>query len=243
MRSDRGIRKMDAAKEALVQVLEKLSAGRGGRHCLAERATGRDPWIVPLGPVEINQARQAIQQAEANGGTPLGEFMKIGADALLQARAQAHYGEFRLLVVTDGENTQGLPPRVLLARYHVPRADGGCDWRRPAGRPQPGHASPLVSPRGRSGVATAGGATSICRDVGRRRCHIPEDFELLEGLPVDVAAAALAALADVGNRTHSGGGSRPATGQRLDSGPGPANRRARKLVAGPDRVADHCCGA
>ncbi len=41
---------------------------------------------------------------EAGGGTPLGQYMKLGADTLLAQREnQYNYGSYRLLVITDGE--------------------------------------------------------------------------------------------------------------------------------------------
>ena len=46
----------------------------------------------------------AIDSIQSGGGTPLGEYMKRGADVLLNARRkQFGYGTYRLLVVTDGE--------------------------------------------------------------------------------------------------------------------------------------------
>jgi len=46
----------------------------------------------------------AIDSIQSGGGTPLGDYMKRGADALLEARKkQFGYGTYRLLVVTDGE--------------------------------------------------------------------------------------------------------------------------------------------
>jgi hypothetical protein len=47
---------------------------------------------------------QAIDRPMPGRGTPLGAYIKKGADRLLEARAkQFGYGTFRLLVVTDGE--------------------------------------------------------------------------------------------------------------------------------------------
>src|SRR5690606_31118262 len=47
-------------------------------------------------------------------GTPLGQFIKIGADRLLQVMEKQHgYGSYKLLIVTDGEATDG----GLMNRY------------------------------------------------------------------------------------------------------------------------------
>ena len=61
-------------------------------------------WFYPLGPRDDVKLMQAIDRPMPGRGTPLGAYIKKGADRLLEARAkQFGYGTFRLLVVTDGE--------------------------------------------------------------------------------------------------------------------------------------------
>ena len=59
---------------------------------------------------------EAIALPRPHSGTPLGQYMKIGADRLLEARADQYgYGTYRLLIVTDGKaNDQ------RLVRRHAP---------------------------------------------------------------------------------------------------------------------------
>jgi hypothetical protein len=62
--------------------------------------------IVPLGPPEPDAAAQQIRTMRARGGTPIG-------DALIEARLALDRTGLRrrhLLVVTDGENTDGVSP-------------------------------------------------------------------------------------------------------------------------------------
>ena len=66
-----------------------------------------DYWAYPLAPVDRDGLKTAIERINADGGTPLGERIKDGADALLEVRSGEHYGTYRLLVVTDGEATDG----------------------------------------------------------------------------------------------------------------------------------------
>ena len=62
----------------------------------------------PLGPRDDGRLLEALTPIRARGGTPLGQYIKLGADRLLEQRAeQLGYGTFRLLVVTDGEATDG----------------------------------------------------------------------------------------------------------------------------------------
>jgi Ca-activated chloride channel family protein len=63
-------------------------------------------WIYKLGPLNQNSFIAAVNGARVGGGTPLGAYMKEGADALLQCREKEHgLGSYKMLVVTDGEAT------------------------------------------------------------------------------------------------------------------------------------------
>lgn len=99
-----GQQKMLAAKDALKQVLHNLPPGIN----VGLLVLPRGDWVYPLGPRDDSKLVPAIDSIEAGGGTPLGEYLKIGTDRLLQARAQnLGYGNYRLLVITDGEATDG----------------------------------------------------------------------------------------------------------------------------------------
>lgn len=103
----RGISKMEAAKSALTTVLNGLPPEAHVGIVVLNQGTGPDSWIVPLGPIHREQTRAAIASLQPDGGTPLGYFMKVAADALLAERKKTHYGSYRLLIVTDGEATDG----------------------------------------------------------------------------------------------------------------------------------------
>ena len=101
MRDAKGnsVRKIEAAKIALHEVLKQVP---DTTH--VGLVTFHKKWLYPLGPKDDNRLKGAIDSLSAGGGTPLGEFEKIGADALLAKRAKQYgYGSYRLLVVTDGE--------------------------------------------------------------------------------------------------------------------------------------------
>ena len=96
--------KMTAAKSALKQVLQTVPAQtRIGLLVFSAKGVDND-WIYPLGPRDDARLLQAIDRPMPGQGTPLGKYLKMGADRLLEERAkQFGYGTFRLLVVTDGE--------------------------------------------------------------------------------------------------------------------------------------------
>jgi uncharacterized protein YegL len=60
-------------------------------------------WVVPLAKINQDTIHPIIDAVVAEGGTPLGSAMKLGADALLDLRKKEKYGTYRLLVITDGE--------------------------------------------------------------------------------------------------------------------------------------------
>jgi hypothetical protein len=117
MRSDRRQTKVEAAKEALLTVLKpgELPPDTKVGIVLLNGDWEPESWLYPLGPVDQAALSRAVRGITASGGTPLGECMKVGADALLSLRAKQQYGSYRLLIVTDGEaNT----PRIV--ERHLP---------------------------------------------------------------------------------------------------------------------------
>ena len=78
--------------------------------------------VVPLAPHNRAQFMAAVNQASPGGGTPLGTSIKTGVDALTtQYKKQLGYGEYRLIVVTDGEASDSISTGVKPAnRYGIP---------------------------------------------------------------------------------------------------------------------------
>jgi Ca-activated chloride channel homolog len=73
---------------------------------------------VPLGPGNRERFLAEVQKTVAGRNTPLTESIEQGVNRLVRQReGQLGYGEFRLVVVTDGEATgRPLPKAVLYAR-------------------------------------------------------------------------------------------------------------------------------
>jgi Ca-activated chloride channel homolog len=66
---------------------------------------------VPLGLGNRPKFYAAVNSVDANGGTPLSSAIEIGYEALrAQAIRQLGYGEYHLVVVTDGEANPGYDP-------------------------------------------------------------------------------------------------------------------------------------
>ena len=95
-----GRARMSVAKDALKQVLDQIPDTTHVGILVFPRGN----WVYPLGPRKESMLAGAIDSIQSGGGTPLGDYMKRGADALLKARRnQFGYGTYRLLGVTDGE--------------------------------------------------------------------------------------------------------------------------------------------
>jgi Mg-chelatase subunit ChlD len=76
--------------------------------------------VVPMGAPDSDRAAAAIDKLEADGGTPIGQAMITAKRALDDTGLARRH----LLVVTDGENTDGVAPdRVAVAINKRPEAE------------------------------------------------------------------------------------------------------------------------
>lgn len=110
--------KMDAAKDALWEVMKDIPPSTNVGLLVFSHRNSRQlgAWPYPLGPANRSQLRYAIYAPLPGGGTPLGQYLKIGADKLLEQRQkQRGYGSYRLLVVTDGQASD-----AYLLRQYLP---------------------------------------------------------------------------------------------------------------------------
>ena len=98
------MQKMIAAKRAISQVLQRVSQETHVGLLVFSGRNKSDDWVYPLGPRDDAKLIAALERITPDGGTPLGAYMKIAADRLLEQRAeQSGYGTYRMLVVTDGQ--------------------------------------------------------------------------------------------------------------------------------------------
>ena len=101
---DRTKSKMEAAKAALQQVLANIPDGTQIGLLVFSGVNIHNEWVYPLGPKDTEKLIAAIHLPQPSGDTPLGKYIRIGANRLLEQREkQYNYGNYRLLVVTDGE--------------------------------------------------------------------------------------------------------------------------------------------
>lgn len=90
--------RMEIAQDALTDVLSKTPP------TTKIGLLTFDNWKYDLGPVDFDLLKVAIKNCSPGGGTPLYQYMKIGADRLLEERAKKlNVGSYKLLVVTDGQ--------------------------------------------------------------------------------------------------------------------------------------------
>lgn len=94
-----GKTRMKVAQNALADVLTKLPPTT---HI---GLITFDGWAYKLGPINKEQLAAAIEATTASkSSTPLWQYIKYGADALLQERQKNNnVGRYKLVVVTDGE--------------------------------------------------------------------------------------------------------------------------------------------
>lgn len=193
MRYER-IRKMDAAKQSLRVVLEKLPADAEVGVLALNRG-----WVMPFQTIDRRQLESQVNRLRASGGTPLGMRMREATDKLLELRSKDPYGDYRLLVVTDGEaSDQGLLDAILpdiMARNFVVDVIG-------------------VDMESEHSLATAVTAYRRADDPSSLEEAIAEslaesdesdlvggesDFELIAGLPVEIAPVLISSLTTANN--------------------------------------------
>ncbi len=100
--------RMEAAKKAIKAVVADVEQETHVGLLVFSGRNKSGEWLHPLGARNDTKMFTALDQLNPDGGTPLGSYIKKGANALLDDREAQHgYGSYRLLVVTDGEANAG----------------------------------------------------------------------------------------------------------------------------------------
>jgi len=110
-----GQRKIIAAKQALHEFVKTLPPDTNIG--LAAFDTFGTSERAHISKVNYDLLSRIIDDVHTGGGTPLRKAMDIGYKALTeQARTQLGYGEYHLLVVTDGMADSGSEPTNLISK-------------------------------------------------------------------------------------------------------------------------------
>jgi len=233
MRRDRRSR-IDAAKSSLTQVIQQIAPGTNVGVLLLNGARQNGNWFIPIGPVNPQEAIDRISKLRANGGTPLGDALRIASDELLALRSKKIYGTYRLIVVTDGEaSDQALLDQYLpdiLSRGIIIDAIG-VDMRGDHSL-----ATRVHSYRRADDQASLSNAIQeiLAEGSGTDQGNSSEDFALLEGLGDLDVSEVLKALATPNNEKVTGIRSRQASGSAAaDGGFGNPNNGPNNGPNGP----------
>lgn len=219
MRTDQGrIDRIEAAKVALDQVIDMLPEATTELGVLLLNGESQNNhWLVDLAPLNKETAKRQVQQLRANGGTPLGATIEIGMNKLIALREKQKYGTYRLLVVTDGEATdESYMRRVLpdaLSRGILFDVIG-VDMQSDHSLAKFAHSYR----RADDAAAFQEALVEVLAESGGQDDGVG-DFEMLEGLPSEVAAGVLKSLSSPKNgplRTNN----RPGVNISFSSGGG-----------------------
>jgi len=102
---------------ALIQQFANYATAHPGEPVLVglyefSQASGEDTReVIPLSPADPQRAQDALAGMRARGGTPIGDAMIVGKRVL----DRSGFTRRHLLVVTDGENTDGREPEDVMA--------------------------------------------------------------------------------------------------------------------------------
>lgn len=190
--------RMQAAKQALAGLLKGLSADtQVGILTLNSQVDGSH-WIVPVGPPSVERWEQPLMRIRAKGGTPLGQFVRQGADELLQLRAGRPFSTYRLLVVTDGEATDAkllgeLLPDLLSRGIRLDVI--GVDMAAEHSLARSAHSYRSAADQ----TTLAQALSEVFAETGADAQATQDDFDMLAAVPDDVAAAIVHDLAVVRN--------------------------------------------
>lgn len=111
-----GITKLDGAKKAVEEFIKYVPRDINLGLFVFDWNGKRE--VVPLGPNNHERFLEAIKQIRAGGGTPLSEAIKIGSNKLIeQYKRQLGYGDYRLVVVTDGR-ADSIPSAAIYATQY-----------------------------------------------------------------------------------------------------------------------------
>lgn len=111
--------RVDGAKWAVEEFLKGVSEDANIGLYVFDHNGKRE--VVELEVGNRFQFLEAVHEIDAGGGTPLANSIEFGVDRLVeQFKKQLGYGEYRLIVVTDGE-AQSIPRAARYAlRYNIP---------------------------------------------------------------------------------------------------------------------------
>lgn len=195
-----GEMKIDAAKAALLRVLDQ-SPATSQVGVLPLNPGPQGEWLIPLGPIDRSKLKSSVESLDAGGSTPLGAKMKVAADALLKLRDENRYGTYKMLIVSDGEATdpmlvyQFLPSiqarGILIDVIGVNMAQQHSLATRTSTYRNADDPSSLAKA---IGDVVLGESSATADDAAGQ-----SDFELLAGLPDQVAVASLTALTTASN--------------------------------------------
>lgn len=99
-----GQRKIDGAQQAVLKFLEKVPSDVNlGLAIFGTTNNAGVKEVVPIGPDNRDAFKKEILKTLPGTATPLGKATQLAVDKLIeQYKKQLGYGEYRLIIVTDG---------------------------------------------------------------------------------------------------------------------------------------------
>lgn len=111
--------KITGAKWAINKFLEQVPADVNIGLFIFDNYDKRE--VVPLGPANREAFFKAVGNIDPGGGTPLAMAIRYGTDRLVdQYKKQLGYGEYRLIVITDGQADEIPEAAIYAAKFGIP---------------------------------------------------------------------------------------------------------------------------
>jgi len=110
-----GFAKIDAAKKAMAAFVQAMPADANVGLVVFDSSGTKER--ASLDQKNRDQVQQEVVQVIAGGGTPLSTAIDIAYDRLTaKARDQLAYGDYHLVVITDGQASSGYDPSPVLEK-------------------------------------------------------------------------------------------------------------------------------
>lgn len=102
-----GERKIDGAKEAVTRFMKNIPGDVNiGLMVFGTRSAEGYEEALPLGPDNKERFLEIINRLQPTSQTPLGEALQAGVGKIVeQYKKQLGYGIYRIIIITDGEQT------------------------------------------------------------------------------------------------------------------------------------------
>jgi Ca-activated chloride channel homolog len=169
--------KMEGAKWAIHEFMKQVPDSNVNLGLVIFGNSDDGIELIPLGSKNRKSFLKAVDDISASTNTPLGEAIKYGVSKLVeQYKKQLGYGEYRLIVVTDGEANGSVSietAALYAAKYNIPIYTIGFGM-------SSDHSLKQYSVSYRTANSSADLAKGLEETLGEAASFVPTEFQAID---------------------------------------------------------------